>query len=337
MLDLLLVLVLAVHLLTVNVAVAGPLFCLWLDWRSDRHGDGFAAACSHRLAAQSIVSLVLAVLLGFISLGLLWMAYPDAVVRGWSPVPARRWWFGVVEILFSLACMYAYLRWWQPLGKTALRRAARYLLPVLATTNVAYHFGFLFAMTAVMAVRPELAAEPFDFLTLLADREILARFTHMLLACPAVAGAVLMSIGRRLGDGTIGQDAGARVITWGARIALSVTCLQYVAGLYLLIALPEAARDRLMGGSVASTTVFIIALVATAALTVVLGIASLSGAGRREIGMVHGTLALVVLLMVGTRHAALAPLYAQSSETQSAAEQADADSRSSSPGEDPTP
>ena len=56
---------LAAHLLCVNVASGGPLVAAWLDWRSTR-GDTAAAKGAVYLARASLLGLVLGGLLGFI-------------------------------------------------------------------------------------------------------------------------------------------------------------------------------------------------------------------------------------------------------------------------------
>ncbi len=310
MLDVLQIVVMSLHLILVNVAVAGPLVCVWLDWRAARHDEPFARGASHRLAAQSLVALFAGVVLGIFGFGLIHMAYPEAVNRGWTTVPAQRWWFGAVEVLFSAACVWGYLRWWNVLGRNKLGTVIRYCLPVLAATNLAYHFAPLFAMVAVWSTRATPPGE-FDYLQLIRDPEIASRTLHVLLASIAVTGVVLMGSALRMARlGTEAKDT-ARIAVWGARIALVPSLLQVFVGLYVLISLPELARDRMMGGDVLTCTLFVAALAATLAWYYMLMIVALGGAERRDIARCMSWMTLVIVLMVAARHYALSPQYAQ--------------------------
>lgn len=317
MLDALQVLVLSLHLMMINVAVAGPLLCVWLDWRASRHGEDFARLASHRLAAQSLVALVVGVLLGVLGIGFIHMTTPEAFNRGWTIVPASRWMFSAVEIVFSGVCVWAYLRWWNVLGKSKFGTAVRYGLPILAATNLAYHFAPLFTLVSVWSTRVTAPGE-FDYLKLIHDPEVASRATHVLLACIAVAGIALMAVALRLGrTGTDPSEAG-RVAIWGARIALIPSLLQVFVGLYVLINLPEISRDRMMGGSVVTTSLFISALAVTLVWYYMLTIVSLGSTERKDIARCMSWMALVVVLMVGARHSALEPLYAQASAVEEA-------------------
>lgn len=313
MLDVFQVLVLSLHLILLNIAVGGPLICVWLDWRATHHQEPFAQLASNRLAAQSIVTLFLGVLLGVVGVVLISMAYPEALRRAWAIVPGRRWMFSVVEIVFSGICMWVYLRWWNVLGKSKLGTAARYGLPILASTNLAYHFAPLFAMVAVWSTRLTPPTE-FNYLQSITDPEVASRTLHVLLACVAVAGVALMGCSLRLTRmGTDASDAG-RVAIWGARIALVPSLLQLFVGMYVLIKLTEPARDRMMGGDLLTTSLFVTALSVTLIWYYMLTIVSLGSTERRDVTRCMSWMALVVVLMVAARHSALRPQYAQVAE-----------------------
>ena len=310
MLDVLQVVVLSLHLILVNVGLAAPLICVWLDWRAMHHDEPFAKQASHRLAAQSLVALAAGVVLGFFGVGLLHLAYPEAFHRGWAFVPARRWWFSAIEVLFSWVCVWGYLRWWNVLGRSTAGTVLRYCLPLVEATNLDYHFAPLFAMVAVWSTRAAPPAE-FDYLQLIHDPEIASRALHVLLASIAVSGIVLMSNALRMAR--LGFEAAdtARIAVWGARIALVPSLLQVFVGLYVLVKLPEPARDRMMGGDLLTSGLFFAALAVTLIWYYMLTIVALGSASRRDIGRCMSWMTLVVVLMVSARHSALIPLYAQ--------------------------
>ncbi len=311
--DVIQVLVLSLHLILLNIAVGGPLICVWLDWRATHHDESFTQLASNRLAAQSLVALCIGVLLGVVGVVLISMAYPEAFRRAWTIVPPRRWMFSVIEIVFSGICVWIYLRWWNVLGKSKTLTAVRYGLPILASTNLAYHFAPLFAMVAVWSTRLTPPTE-FNYLQSISDPEVASRTLHVLLASVAVAGVALMGCSLRLARmGTEETDAG-RVAIWGARIALVPSLLQVFVGLYVLIKLPEPARDRMMGGDILTTALFVAALSVTLIWYYMLTIVSLGSTVRRDVTRCMSWMALVVVLMVAARHSALQPQYALAAE-----------------------
>ena len=107
MAELAFVLLLAGHLLTVNVAAAGPLVCIWFEWREGR-GNELAGSVGRQLAAVAIVSMIIGTLLGFLIGWHNWTpAYKQLVLHLGSRVS-----WGVVELVFSFLLMILHLWWW---------------------------------------------------------------------------------------------------------------------------------------------------------------------------------------------------------------------------------
>src|SRR5438128_1222496 len=136
---------LAAHLLCVNVAAGGPLLGVWLDWRGTR-GDEPAAKGAVYLARASLVGFVAGAALG---LWIGWLKW-DADYRSlWLGPLSYKLQGAVIEAVFSLVLM---LGWWLWLpGKTGGSIAAvatRALLAMLAATNLLYHFPLLFSVAA---------------------------------------------------------------------------------------------------------------------------------------------------------------------------------------------
>ncbi len=69
-LDSLLIPIFALHLLVVNVALAGPLWCVWLSVREQRTGNPLIAAVGRRLALWCLVMLPAGIALGFVTLAM---------------------------------------------------------------------------------------------------------------------------------------------------------------------------------------------------------------------------------------------------------------------------
>ena len=131
---------LGMHLLIVGAAAAAPLYCLWLEWKEAR-GDELAGRAGRCLAGASFGLLWLGAILG---LALGWIAWTpewrDALLRLGS-----RLYSAGGEWLFSVVLVGVYWWWWRrsPKPRTWVR-CLRSLLPLLAGTNLLYHFPMLF-------------------------------------------------------------------------------------------------------------------------------------------------------------------------------------------------
>lgn len=260
MLELLLVVAFTAHLVAVNVAAAGPLYCVLVEWSGTRRSDSEAIAIAWRLAVLSLAGFAAGVIIGGVLVALLWHIEPSY----WSAigrVPAHRWWFFGGELLFYVVCMVAYVWLWNRSVGTHVaaslrdagaslretRQRGRFwlrLLAVMAATNVLYHFPPLFTMLSLMSTRPDLTNAPLDrslYVELFTDAETLARVAHHWLSSLATAGVALMLLAshRRPPAQTENQsEAVAWPATFAARMALFATVLQLPTGLWLLLASP---------------------------------------------------------------------------------------------------
>lgn len=317
MLELASVGIVTLHLLAADVAAVGPLVCLWLQWRGAR-GSRLAAAAGRKLLLTSIAALLVAMALGAAALGLLWLLDRQSWFTAAGQLPARRYWFGMLELLFSLVCMVivARLRGEQRPGFNG-RFTARFILTALAGTNLAYHFPTLFSAIGVLSTRPQAWGRKVTFIQLLVDPEIFARTLHHLLAALVVTGGALMigslrwrfeSLG---GDATEGESADdenidneqtdrRRVAVWGGRIALAASVAQLLAGMHLLFQLSGAARQDLMGEDAVAGLLFAGALLTTVMLLHRLAAISFGEVPRRQLVTTVLLICLAMLLMTAT-------------------------------------
>lgn len=310
MLDTLLVLVVTVHLLAVNVATAGPFVCMWLAWRrSTTQGQTDDESTHLRverfLTKQSFLGLVGASLLGAVALYILWLMQPTAYLRAAQAIPSRRYWFGLVEVGFSLGC----LAWCLALLKREVRSSKgrtrwRIALNLFTGTNLLYHFPALFAIAGVLSTRPLREGTTIHFQRWMLDAEVLARTLHFLLASFAITGVLLIWLACRLARQGHPEANARRIAVWGARVSLVPTLLQLASGVWVLVAMPAANRDLLLGEDWLGTLLFALSLFATLALVHRLVAVALGAFHDRElVGCVVLTL-LVVTLMAGVRHRA---------------------------------
>ena len=177
--------------------------------------------------------------------------------------------------------------------------AVRRGLGVLAATNLLYHFPLLFTVIGVYASRVA-DADAINFRSAMVDPEVFSQFLHHVLASFAIVGVAMMGYALRLLRAGRAADA-ERVGVWGGRVVLVPTVLQLFVGVYVLLALPERARNDLMGGDAVGTTLFIVALVAAVLLLHRLAGVALGAVERRDLIGSMALLLVVVVVMVGTR------------------------------------
>ncbi len=293
MLDLLITLVLAAHLLSVNLGSTGPLACVWLRRRAARRGDALADVLARRLAGASLVATTLGLVLGGVLVAI--MLRRDAFAAAAGQVVASKWWSAGAEVVFYYVCLGAYWMFWRRLST---RRYLHPALAVMAATDMIYHFPPLWTIVAVAARRSEWASVVIDsnrYRHLLVDPEVASRVVHSWLAGAAVTGVAVMVLavtsGRRRGE----EAAASPIVTAGGWIALIATTLQMAAGVCVLLALPATARDPLLGGDSVGTALFAAALLATFLLLHVLAPIAW---GEPQEGRVKRSLALTVIIVV---------------------------------------
>lgn len=298
-------LLLATHLVCVNVSMCGPLVCLWLDRRQRRRGDPAAAVAARLLADWSLWLLIVGTLLG-LALGMLhWWSGNELFFAALTRLSGKVT-FGVWEILFSLVCLGLYAWGWRAPRQRLAWRVVHQSLAVLGTTNLLYHFPLLFGVITQLQVNGQTRGDEIDaseFRHLMMDGEVLATTLHVWIAALATAGVALMVIGVRRPDA---GDAGEfrPVIAWGARIALAATLLQIPSGVWLMTHLTQGRLDQLLGGDALGTLMFLGALVATFGLLHLLSAIAMRNDDRSSARNTIGLFLAIVLLMSGTRTSA---------------------------------
>jgi len=297
-------LLLAAHLLCVNLASGGPLLAAWLDWRGTR-GEDAAAKAAVYLARAS-----LAALLGGTALGLFlgWLKWDDDYRSLWLGPLSYKLKGAIIEIAFSFALM---LGWWLWLpGKSGGSRAAvitRFLLAALAATNLLYHFPLLFSVAAHLQAGGQTAGPTIsgaDFRRLL-DAAAIALMTHVALASLATAGVMLLGLAlrwERHGE-TLGATAIGRT---GSRWALVSSLFQLPVGLWLLMSLPPHAQSQLLGESTIGVLFFVASLLAALWLLNDLAQLALGEFSRRlAIRAMIAMLVTIILMTLMQQHSRL--------------------------------
>lgn len=313
MIDLIQILLTALHLTSVNAAFGGPILALWLDFRRTRRADPVADALGRRLLRVSLHGLYGGALFGAISAWLWWSSHPTEVSAAARSLPVSRYYFAVAELVFSAVCFEAWLRLWRHGGRrTILGR----FLAVAAITNTVYHFPTLFAVLSVLSTRPDEANGAVRFVRYLADPEVLARVGHFAAASLAVGGAILATLAASVTSRAVGSDDGiadsaARLARRGGLIALVATVLQWPIGIVVVLQLPEISRNALIGESMSATLLFGVSLTAVVVLMHRLAAAAFGETTPSEVRSVLLWLGLTIMLMTAVRHYSREPLYSR--------------------------
>lgn len=301
MLDFLLVPLLALHLLLVDVAMAGPLACVWLEWQGARAADLAAENLARSLARLATGALVGGATLGSILLAIRWAIGDQGYFRAVAMIPASRLWFGLAELLFYLTCMLAYVRLW---NRLRMWRIVHRLLALAASSNLLLHFPALFVIISVLSRRSAMADEPLDragYWQLLLDGEVASRVVHVWLSSLAVTGVVVMALALR---SKLPPDAAAArqgLIQRGAWLALIATLLQLPVGMWVTLEMSESARESLFGGDMLASSLFGLSLLLVLLLAHTLAAMAQGDPPPSHVRRCVAVAAMIVLLMVGTR------------------------------------
>lgn len=236
-------LLLAIHLLAMNVASAGPLAGAWLATRSRRAGDRSHALDrgARKTFGWSLACLAIGALVG----GIMLLAPSAGVRAALARFPADAYWFAGSELLFSAACIAACV-------KLIHRPKLMWLLAAATATNLLYHFPPLMAVFGELAANGDWAADAVldrpTLRRLWLRPEVLSLWVHFALASIAVAFAAALAACHRVATSAAESvDAGtARRL---AGCALAATVLQIPVGIWLLLASDQASQQAMMGGS----------------------------------------------------------------------------------------
>jgi hypothetical protein len=300
LLAILLVITFAVHLAAVNIASAGPLVCAFIDWRAGKDAESPLLDASQRLARLGLVTLAVGIVLGFSLLTILWAIGEDSYLTTLGSVPVDRWWFAAAEIGFYYLCMtpYAFV------AARPNRSRMWPVLPLLAATNLLYHFPPLFGVVSVAAERDafhgiELTRDVYR--QVVTDPQTLSRIVHHWLAAVAMAGLALMSLGHR-GTKPVTHANDMRSVLWGSRIALMATVIQLPVGLWLVLELPAGSQNQVLGDDPAGTALLGVSLLAVSLLLQALVTVSLGDTSSAAVRRCFIWMAVVLVLMSGTLH-----------------------------------
>lgn len=291
---------LASHLLAVNLAAAGPLVSLFLEWASRKWGAVLGDEVARRLSRDALVAFAVGAVIGGAFLAVLWRNEGDPFVVALLRFSAAKLWFAGGELVFYVLCQGAYVAMWRrPWKQTPAGRVAHRLLAILAATNLLYHFPPMMAVIGEIAAGKLAAPEVIDaaaYRELAFTPAVASRSLHHILAAVALAGLYAAIAACRLLPRSAGEAS--RIAAWGARIALIATVLQIPVGIWVLLSLEN--NRALMGDSLLATALFIVAVVAALALMHHLAAIAFGDVTRKAVLTAAALFVFVVVTMTAT-------------------------------------
>jgi len=297
----LLAVALTCHLLLINLAMTGPLCCVWLDVRARRQADVSIQIVGVRLAQWAFAALILVLVSGGLLVCVLWLMGDQRLFLAARRIPGRIS-NGAWEVLFSVVCLGFYT-WWAARHRPERRLLCwlQRLLAILAATNLMYHFPPLFTILWQLQREPLPATDLLDgaaFRAMMLTAEVLAFTFHYWLASLATSAMAVLLLAERTTDeyGTFHES----LMIAGGRVALAASLLQIPTGVWLLSVLPSTQQTALLGNDLMATLLLVAALIATWFLLQQLAAVAW---GDTQDGGTWRTMALlccIVLLMSGT-------------------------------------
>ncbi len=292
-------LVLAAHLLSVNLAASLPWFAL-LAQIADARQPACDLTRSRRLARISMHCLLGGSLLGLALGGLMWLTGRSEFL-GIVPRFSYKIYWAITELGFFGICMLGY-QWLLPRQAPVTRRRhwALGFLCALASTNLLYHFPPLFSVMKWASLHPDQISEmvgPREFRQLMfADRQTFPLMVHFGLASLAVGGVYMLLRDTRRDPPELGV-AGPRV---AATIALVATAAQMLVGPWLLLSLPASSQHGLLGEDAIGTGTLLASVLLAFSLMNQLATMAFGGVSSRDARRAALSLLAITVLMTGT-------------------------------------
>lgn len=289
----LLLLTSVLHLLAMNLLLGGAIVAVVAQVLSRRPGG----AAYGRLAAL-VVSLLPTTVAAAVTLGVAPLLFLQAlygrlffvssILLGW-------WWLALVPVLI-LAYYGTYI--------AAARAHAGVRLPVTIALLLLAVSG-LFTLNMSLMLWPEqflsrYFADPGGWHLDVADAAVPARWLHFVAAAVAVAGLAVAGLGhiKRRQDEQLALVA----TRLGARVFAGATLANMAIGLTWFGLLPSGVARRFLGGDVAASVLFAVAIVSALVLAWrAIEVASSRTPAGREIGILVALTGMQVVLMVLVR------------------------------------
>ncbi|HHY21378.1 MAG TPA: cytochrome c class I [Bacilli bacterium] len=303
--EILIVVSFLLHILFVNIAVAGSVFAVVNEIRGIIKKDKVYDVLAFQLATQTSILKSIAVVLGVAPLLLISVIYtqyfyPATILVG------KAWLSLIVLLIVAFLLLYAYKFSWERLKE----RRALHLAFGLSGSLILLFVPLIFITSVVSMLYPEMWAGAKGFFhSLFYYPQIWQRYFHFMLSSFAVTGLAMYIWNRRkLAKHQVEDRVEAEQIAalelgkkFGIATALWTTALQLVAGTLLLISLKTDVMMLYMGGDALLTAILLGSILISILLIFFLFMAMRTDA-KRWFNLSLSMFVLVIALMGWMRH-----------------------------------
>ncbi len=304
LLELLLVLGFFLHVVPMNVSLGGSFLApVFLFFGRNNH-DSNIYQLGRRLAYSLPIFISFAITQGIVPLLFIQLLYGPMFYTA-SVLIAVPW----ISILFLLLISYyiTYIVIYRYLNVQTHEKASADTKAIILLFIGFLGFltiAFLFTNNTTLMLTPQkwlamYTAHPTGLNLNLGEPQLIARYSHFVLAAIAVAGLAVAGLGAYRVDN---QDEFSKfAIKLGSRIFLSVTLLQIPVGVWFLFSIPHDIMVNFMGQDKISTLVFSLAMLLALLALLASSLASFSGSVKAYYAELTIGLS-VVLAMIINRH-----------------------------------
>ncbi|MBD2847392.1 cytochrome c class I [Paenibacillus sp. IB182496] len=284
------------HLIYVNIVVAGSVNAVVFEIRGIVKGDRVADALGLQIATLVSMHKSIAVVLGVAPLLIISTIYTQFFYP--STILIGKWWLMLIPLLIlSFLLLYVYKFTWQRWQ----HRKRLHLAFGIAGAAILLFVPLLFITNVASMLQPELWEGAKGFWdSLFRYPTIWQRYFHFMAASFSIIGMYMYWRGRRLSRKT-GDPVHALAMKYGKGSALIFTVLQMLAGPILLLSMHVEVRASFLGGSVFHTSLLAVA-VALALILIVLLYRLYQADSRRLFAAAAAVLLTILLLMSWIRH-----------------------------------
>jgi len=278
-LEALLLLTFVLHVLFMNLTVGSAIIALAGRFTGSKYGVGLDL--SRELGHRLPTTLALQINFGVAPLLFVQVLYGQFLYT--SSVLMAGWWLSAIA-----AVILGYYGLYVSDAKAEASPGLSRLALVFSLAMLLYT-GFLLSGNMTLMLRPEAWGvyihNPHGSFLNVSDPTLWARYAHMMLAAPAVAGLYVALIGGKKRR----QDWVEHGLAWFSRL----TMVQFAVGAWLLMALPRPVMLAFMGRDVLATGLL--------AAGVLAGLAALLAAMRKLTGAAVWLTLAAMVLMAATR------------------------------------
>jgi hypothetical protein len=280
------------HVIPMNIVLGGGILAVVLGWVGKSRSNVLLTRLSRQLAAVLPVTVAMSITLGVPPLLFLQtlygpLFYTSSILIAWP-------WLTVIGLLLVGYYCYYYF---------ALRKGDGHVVPALlvgAAGCLAFvGIAFLYTSNMTLMILPENfvgihRSWTNGFLPFVNDAMVLPRYLHFLVAAVAVSGLALMVVGLLQSSETHLRSLALQV---GGFTFVGATIVQFVVGIWFLLALRRPVLMQFMGQDTIATAIFGSAFFLSVLALAFILVAAL---GKKPLAMTIsgiGTISLTIVLM----------------------------------------